>query len=83
VLEIQQTAESTLFHWKTFPLCPPPPLAIQELSEGSASTRRRPLVVGNLFDLPSWDDLDTVSVDRQGEAKRLSGKQLATVRKQG
>lgn len=83
VLEIQRTAETQLFHWKTFPLNPPQPLAVQELSEGTASTRRKPLVVENLFDLPSWDDLDVVSVDNQGEAKRLSNKQLSSVRKQG
>ena len=84
VLEIQQTAEANLFHWKTFPLAVPQPLAVQELSEGSASTRRRPLIVDSLFDLPTWaDELDAVSVDRTGEAKRLSSKQLASIRKHG
>ena len=83
VLEIQQIAESTLFHWKTFPLNLPQPIAVQELSEGSASTRRKPLIVENLFDIPSWDDLDVVSVDAHGEAKHLSNKQLTSVRQHG
>uniref|UniRef100_A0A0P5JHB7 Uncharacterized protein n=1 Tax=Daphnia magna TaxID=35525 RepID=A0A0P5JHB7_9CRUS len=83
VLEIQRTAESTLFHWKTFPLNLPQPIAVQEFSEGSASTRRKPLVVDNLFDIPSWDDLDVVSVDAHGEAKHLSNKQLTSVRQHG
>lgn len=83
VLEIQRIAESTLFHWKTFPLNLPQPIAVQEFSEGSASTRRKPLVVDNLFDIPSWDDLDVVSVDAHGEAKHLSNKQLTSVRQHG
>ncbi|XP_046650573.1 uncharacterized protein LOC124341686 isoform X1 [Daphnia pulicaria] len=83
VLEIQRIAESTLFHWKTFPLNLPQPIAVQEFSEGSASTRRKPLVVENLFDIPSWDDLDVVSVDAHGEAKHLSNKQLTSVRQHG
>lgn len=83
VLEIQRIAESTLFHWRTFPLNLPQPIAVQEFSEGSASTRRKPLIVDNLFNVPSWDDLDVVSVDAHGEAKRLSSKQLTSVRQQG
>ena len=83
VLEIQRIAESTLFHWKTFPLNLPHPIAVQEFSEGSASTRRKPLIVENLFDIPSWDDLDVVSVDAHGEAKHLSNKQLTSVRQNG
>lgn len=83
VLEIQRIAESTLYHWKTFPLNLPQPVAVQELSDGSSSTRRKPLVVENLFDLPSWDELDVISVDGRGEAKRLSTKQLTSVRQHG
>lgn len=83
VLEIQRIAESTLYHWKTFPLSLPQPIAVQECSEGSASTRRKPLAVENLFNLPSWDELDVVSVDARGEAKRLSSKQLTSVRQHG
>ena len=83
VLEIQRAAEGTLYHWKTFPLNIPQPIAVLENSEGSASTRRKPLILESLFDLPSWDDLDVVSVDAQGEAKYLSNKQLSSVRQHG
>ena len=83
VLEIQKAAESSLYHWRTFPLNLPNPKAVLETSEGSASTRRKPLVLESLFDLPSWDDLDVVSVDAHGETKHLSNKQLNSVRQHG
>jgi hypothetical protein len=84
VTEIQRVAESTLFHWKMFPLNLPQPIAVQEYSEGhTASSRRKPLIVDNLFSLPSWDDLDVVSVDKHGEPKHLSNKQLTSIRQHG
>ena len=83
VLEIRKIAESNLYHWKTFPLLLPQPIALQELSEASASTRRKTFAVENLFDLPSWDDLELVSVDANGEVKHLTSKQLNSVRQLG
>jgi len=83
VLRIQKIAENNLFHWKTFPLNLPPPIAVQDISEASASTRRKPFAVENLFDIPSWDDLELVSVDKHGEVKRLSSKQLDSVQQLG
>lgn len=83
VKEIRRVAESHLYHWKIFPLNLPQPVAVQEFSEGSASVRRIPLVVENLFTIPSWDDLDVVSVDSYGEPKHLTGKQLSSVRQNG
>lgn len=83
VLRIQKIAENNLFHWKTFPLNLPSPIAVQDISEASASTRRKPFAVENLFDIPSWDDLELVSVDLHGEVKPLSSKQLDSVRQLG
>ncbi len=81
VLEIERVAESSLFHWKLFPLNLPQPIAVHESSEGhTASSKRKPLIVENLFVLPSWDDLDVVSVDKHGEPKHLSSKQLSSIR---
>lgn len=83
VLGIQKIAENNLFRWKTFPLNLPQPIAVQDVSEASASTRRKPFAVENLFNIPTWDDLELVSIDVHGEVKHLNSKQLDSIRQLG
>lgn len=92
-------AEQFLYHWKTFPIVLPPPIAVPSEplpaasvttsdgpANGSLSLPRRHKVHVNLRDLfvaPAFDELDAVAVDAKGEPRRLSGKQLEAIRERG
>ncbi|XP_037093776.1 uncharacterized protein LOC119113590 [Pollicipes pollicipes] len=84
VKQIQQVAEEALYHWKTFPLILPPPVAVQHRDVDSSSlARRKPIVVRDLFVAPCFDELEAVALDSGGEPRKLSAKQLASVRESG
>ena len=110
-----QVAEQFLYHWKTFPIILPPPLAVSnppthqhqhqnstggnnsefhgggvagstDNSGSSLSLARRSnkhLNMRDLFLAPSFDELDAVAVDSKGEPRRLSNKQLESIRERG
>ncbi|KDR19062.1 hypothetical protein L798_06418, partial [Zootermopsis nevadensis] len=106
-------AEQFLYHWKTFPIILPPPLASSsqpthqhqnsmggnssEFHGGSvagstdnngsslslARRSNKHLNMRDLFLAPSFDELDAVAVDSKGEPRRLSNKQLESIRERG
>lgn len=43
----------------------------------------RPTNLRDLFVAPSFDELDAVAVDSSGEPRRLTGKQLESLRERG
>ncbi|XP_043205633.1 uncharacterized protein LOC122372479 isoform X2 [Amphibalanus amphitrite] len=84
VKHIQEVAEDSLYHWRTFPLILPPPVAVQHRDVDSSSlARRKPIIIRDLFVAPCFDELEAVALDSGGEPRKLSGKQLASVRETG
>lgn len=45
--------------------------------------QHRPNSLRELFVAPSFDELDAVAVDSSGEPRRLTGKQLESLRERG
>ncbi|KAG8302997.1 hypothetical protein J6590_020754 [Homalodisca vitripennis] len=48
-----------------------------------ARRQHRPNNLRDLFVAPSFDELDAVAVDSSGEPRRLTGKQLESLRERG
>ncbi|KAG8229641.1 hypothetical protein J437_LFUL015592, partial [Ladona fulva] len=93
VHHIKEVAEKILFHWKTFPIVLPPPVASSSAADTSLAIRSinggsglfgggsgRPLNMRDLFLAPSFDELDAVAADPKGEPRRLTEKQLEMIR---
>ncbi|KAG7173436.1 hypothetical protein Hamer_G023461, partial [Homarus americanus] len=106
--QIKQVAEDVLYHWRTFPLHLPPPVAVQHDSAssgnfvgvgnggtglgtgggggpggGGGGVRAKPLVLRDVFVVPSFDELDAVAVDSKGDPRRLSNHHLHSIREKG
>uniref|UniRef100_A0A8D8Y4T6 Uncharacterized protein n=1 Tax=Cacopsylla melanoneura TaxID=428564 RepID=A0A8D8Y4T6_9HEMI len=95
VQSIKEVGEQFLYHWKTFPIVIPNP-ALAAINngpsdsysgnDGSCTLARKSAKVINVKDLfvpPSFDELDAVAVDSKGETKRLTRKQLDSLRERG
>lgn len=96
VQSIKEVGEQFLYHWKTFPIVIPNP-ALSAINNGSndvpysgndgtCTLARKSVKVVNVKDLfvpPSFDELDAVAVDSKGETKRLTRKQLDSLRERG
>ncbi|XP_018011416.1 uncharacterized protein LOC108668684 [Hyalella azteca] len=83
---IKQVAENVLYHWKTFPVALPPPLAVQaDVSPRTGGTKNstKPLILRDAFVPPSFDELDAVAVDSKGDPKQLDATHLSSIRKTG
>lgn len=73
----------------------PPPIAQAESYQQSASSegrkdeiyetlgRKHRHHLRDLFVAPSFDELDLVAVDSKGEPRKLTGKQLESIRERG
>ncbi|KAF5295161.1 hypothetical protein FQR65_LT10549 [Abscondita terminalis] len=96
VNNIKQVAEQFLYHWKMFPIILPGPIFQKDLfppsqqisSDGSLGRYKlkyhlRELYLRDLFVAPSFDELDAVAVDSKGEPRKLTGKQLESIRERG
>ncbi|XP_076309082.1 uncharacterized protein LOC143224723 isoform X2 [Tachypleus tridentatus] len=83
VHKIQQVAEKVLFHWRTFPIVLPPPLAVLTSGGDSLTRKPKPLNLRDLFLTPSFDEIEAVAVDIKGEPRRLNEKQLRSIRAEG
>ncbi|KAB0793481.1 hypothetical protein PPYR_13101 [Photinus pyralis] len=96
VNNIKQVAEQFLYHWKMFPIVLPAPIFQKDLlpppqqiaSDGSLGRYKikyhlRELYLRDLFVAPSFDELDAVAVDSKGEPRKLTGKQLESIRERG
>ncbi|KAI5698408.1 hypothetical protein M8J75_006341 [Diaphorina citri] len=87
--------EQFLYHWKTFPIVIPNPVLstingsneVSQGNDGNCTLARnksaRVINVKDLFVPPSFDELDAVAVDSKGEIKRLTRKQLDSLRERG
>ncbi|XP_012271893.1 uncharacterized protein LOC105695146 isoform X2 [Orussus abietinus] len=82
VRDIEQVAQQFLYHWKTFPIILPSPLSMCADKEDTLA-RKRPIYARDLFVAPSFDELDAVAVDGKGEPRRLTDKQLESIRERG
>ncbi|XP_070136763.1 uncharacterized protein [Drosophila bipectinata] len=90
VEQIKSVAEQFLYHWKSFPIALPQPLAASGLNltasnaTNSVSSRKtRPINLRDLFIAPPFDELDAVASDGSGEPRRLTSVQLKTLRETG
>ncbi|KPU80844.1 uncharacterized protein Dana_GF16043, isoform B [Drosophila ananassae] len=90
VEQIKSVAEQFLYHWKSFPIALPQPLAASGLNltasnaTNSVSSRKtRPINLRDLFIAPPFDELDAVASDGSGEPRRLTSAQLKTLRETG
>lgn len=85
VHNIKQVAQQFLYHWRTFPIVLPGPLATvcNDQVEDSCGPRRRKYHLKDLFVAPNFDELDAVAVDIKGEPTRLTNKQLESIREKG
>ncbi|XP_011298454.1 uncharacterized protein [Fopius arisanus] len=81
VHNIKEVAQQFLYHWKTFPIILPPPLSA--CSDGEETLARKKYHLRDLFVAPSFDELDAVAVDTNGEPRRLTNKQLESIRERG
>ncbi|KAF5280931.1 hypothetical protein FQA39_LY17937 [Lamprigera yunnana] len=96
VNNVKQVAEQFLYHWKMFPIILPGPIfqkdllpPSQQISSDSSLGRYkykyhlREVYLRDLFVAPSFDELDAVAVDSKGEPRKLTGKQLESIRERG
>ncbi|XP_017770930.1 PREDICTED: uncharacterized protein LOC108558515 isoform X2 [Nicrophorus vespilloides] len=90
VNNIKQVAEQFLYHWRTFPIILPSPVAQSDsfptsnvTSDGSLGRNKCKHHLRDLFVTPSFDELDAVAVDSKGETRKLTGKQLEYIRERG
>ncbi|XP_043500875.1 uncharacterized protein LOC122523280 isoform X1 [Polistes fuscatus] len=81
VHNIKDVAQQFLYHWRTFPIILPPPLSTN--TEGEDTLARKKHHLKDLFVAPSFDELDAVAVDSKGEPRRLTNKQLESIRERG
>uniref|UniRef100_T1J1W8 Uncharacterized protein n=1 Tax=Strigamia maritima TaxID=126957 RepID=T1J1W8_STRMM len=81
VTNIKNAAEKILYHWKTFPINLPPPIAIIQDAENPG--RRKTINMRDLFIAPSFDELDAVAMDTKGQTRKLTVKQLRSVEEEG
>ena len=81
VHNIKEVAQQFLYHWRTFPIALPPPLST--CTDGEDTLARKKHHLRDLFVAPSFDELDAVAVDSKGEPKRLTNKQLESIRERG
>ncbi|KAG7203922.1 hypothetical protein KM043_016942 [Ampulex compressa] len=81
VHNIKEVAQQFLYHWRTFPIVLPPPLSTY--AEGEDTLARKKHHLRDLFVAPSFDELDAVAVDSKGEPRRLTNKQLESIRERG
>jgi hypothetical protein len=78
---IKQLAESLLYHWKSFPISLPPSITDGVAADGDST---KPIITfKDLFLAPTFDELELVAVDGKGEPRKLSDKQLTSVREMG
>ncbi|XP_055923588.1 uncharacterized protein LOC129954019 isoform X2 [Eupeodes corollae] len=87
VEHIKLVAEQFLYHWKTFPISLPQPLAATSYTQatGNQVTNRKksPINLRDLFISPPFDELDAVASDGTGEPRRLTNSQLKALRERG
>jgi hypothetical protein len=89
VHNIKEVAQQFLYHWKTFPIVLPPGLfmcAAPTVASGEDSLARKkqqPCHLRDMFVAPNFDELDAVAVDNKGEPRRLTNKQLESIRERG
>ncbi|XP_034935076.1 uncharacterized protein [Chelonus insularis] len=81
VHNIKEVAQQFLYHWRTFPIVLPPPLS--SCTDGEDTLARKKHHLRDLFVPPSFDELDAVAVDIKGEPRRLTNKQLESIRERG
>ncbi|XP_008551796.1 uncharacterized protein LOC103574176 isoform X1 [Microplitis demolitor] len=81
VHNIKEVAQQFLYHWRTFPIVLPPPLSA--CTDGEDTLVRKKHHLRDLFVAPSFDELDAVAVDSKGEPRRLTNKQLESIRERG
>ncbi|XP_043281762.1 uncharacterized protein [Venturia canescens] len=81
VHSIKDVAQQFLYHWRTFPIVLPPPLST--CTDGEDTLVRKKHHLRDLFVAPSFDELDAVAVDSKGEPRRLTNKQLESIRERG
>ncbi|CAG5093782.1 Protein of unknown function [Cotesia congregata] len=81
VHNIKEVAQQFLYHWRTFPIVLPPPLSA--CTDGEDTLVRKKHHLRDLFIAPSFDELDAVAVDSKGEPRRLTNKQLESIRERG
>ncbi|XP_044008897.1 uncharacterized protein LOC122852871 isoform X2 [Aphidius gifuensis] len=81
VHNIKDVAQQFLYHWKTFPIILPPSISI--CSDNDDTLVRKKYHLRDLFVAPSFDELDAVAVDNKGEPRRLTNKQLESIRERG
>lgn len=81
VHNIKEVAQQFLYHWRTFPIVLPPSLS--SCTEGEDTLARKKYHLRDLFVAPSFDELDAVAVDSKGEPRRLTNKQLESIRERG
>ncbi|XP_015590720.1 uncharacterized protein LOC107265616 isoform X2 [Cephus cinctus] len=81
VHNIKEVAQQFLYHWRTFPIVLPPPLST--CTDGEDTLARKKHHLRDMFVAPSFDELDAVAVDSKGEPRRLTNKQLESIRERG
>ncbi|XP_014469880.1 PREDICTED: uncharacterized protein LOC106741940 isoform X2 [Dinoponera quadriceps] len=81
VHNIKEVAQQFLYHWRTFPIVLPLPLS--SCTEGEDTLARKKYHLRDLFVAPSFDELDAVAMDSKGEPRRLTNKQLESIRERG
>ena len=87
VHNIKEVAQQFLYHWKTFPIVLPISLSSQNNQanngEDSLARKKHQYHLRDMFVAPSFDELDAVAVDTKGEPRRLTNKQLESIRERG
>ncbi|XP_055375175.1 uncharacterized protein LOC129607934 isoform X2 [Condylostylus longicornis] len=85
VEHIKAVAEQFLYHWKTFPIVLPQPLAATTTNGiNSVNSRKsKQINLRDLFIAPPFDELDAVAADSSGEPRRLTNTQLKSLRDRG
>ena len=70
-----------LYHWKCFPIVLPS--SITESNEYQTGEHKGAISFNDLFIAPTFDELEEVALDGSGEPKKLTEKQLVSVRHHG
>ncbi|CAG0891043.1 unnamed protein product [Darwinula stevensoni] len=78
--QVKQAAKTSLFHWKSFPIQVPEPISRSQ-SEGPRSSQS--INPNELFVEPSFEELDRIALDSQGQLKKLTPSQIECIRQEG
>lgn len=82
-LAIKQAAEKLLYHWKSFSIVLPSSITDTDDQGVDGNGLDHVISFKNLFIAPTFDEVEQVAHDSKGNVRRLSEKQLMSIRQTG